>query len=165
MKKSIICFSVILFVVSFFSGCATYNKMFGGGSKEEAPRSKNETLNQAFYGFPDVPIPKELELVKNKSFVYETQTLKVGVLFFTGNVEIQSLEDYFKINMTRNGWKFVNSYKYRDITLNFVKEDKTANIRISKDTFSSDVEISIGPATSSMDKSDKGSMQKGNGPK
>ena len=98
---------------------------------------------------------KSLPLVSDRSFVYETSVFKAGVLFFNGNVELQSLENYFKINMPKNGWKYVNSFRYRDSILNYVKDDKTCNIRMSRDTFSADVEIWVGPA-------EKGTIQKSN---
>jgi hypothetical protein len=118
-------------------------------------QQKQEGPNQVFYGFADVPIPQEITLVNDKSFVYETSAFKAGILFFSGNVELQSLENYFKINMPKNGWRYVNNIRYRNIILNYVKDDKTCNIRISKDTFSADVEIWVGPA-------EKGTIQKSN---
>jgi hypothetical protein len=158
MRKAIaVCFAMLL-VVSVFSGCATFDKMSG---KEDTPKPKPELPNQAFYGFPDIPVPKELTYAPNKSFVYETQSMRMGVLVFSGNVELQSLEDYFKLNMVKNGWRFVNSFRFRgDIAMNFTKEDKTANIKMSRDSFTSEVEIWVGPAASM----EKGSAPKGNGP-
>ena len=148
MKKIIILSCVMLLLCS---GCTWFQR----STIASPSQPKQEGPNQVFYGFPDVPIPQELSLVTDKSFVYETSSLKTGVLFFTGNVEIQSLENYFKINMPKNGWKYVNNIRYRNIILNYVKDDKMCNIRISKDTFSTDVEIWIGPA-------EKGTIQRPN---
>jgi hypothetical protein len=137
---------VLVFVMMLaLAGCDTLNRWT---TKEETPtpKPKYEALNQAFYGFPDVPVPKELELVANRSFVYETPNLKVGVLALSGNVDLESLENYFKINMVKNGWKFVNAFKFRGATLNFVKEEKTCNIKMSKEAFNTDVEIWVGPS-------------------
>ena len=104
MKKIIILSCVMLLMCS---GCACF--------KETPPSiqhlsQKQEGPNQVFYGFPDVPIPQELTIVSDKSFVYETSGFKAGVLFLNGNVELQSLENYFKINMPKNGWRYVNSF-------------------------------------------------------
>lgn len=139
------------------TGCETLNKWT---SKEPAPSAapKGEALNQQFYGFPDVPLPKELTVVRERSFVYETPTLRVGVLVLNGNVDLESLETYFKVNMVKNGWKFVNSFKFRGTTLNFTKEDKTCNVKMSRDGFSADVEVWVGPA-------DKNVSPRGDGPR
>ena len=148
MKKIIILSCVMLLLCS---GCTFFKNLTG---QQNQPKQQ-EGPNQIFYGFPDVPIPQELKLVNDRSFVYETSTFKTGVLFLTGNVEVQSLENYFKINMPKNGWRYVNNIRYKNIVLNYVKDDKTCNIRISQDTFSADVEIWVGPV-------EKGVIQKGN---
>lgn len=148
MKKCIILSFVILLV---FSGCALFQR---SGSDSTA-QGKQEGPNQIFYGFPDVPVPKEMTIVKDKSFVYETSSFRAGVLFLSGNVDLQSLENYFKMNMVKNGWKYINSFRFKDVVMNYIKDDKTCTIKMSRTTFESDAEIWIGPA-------DKGSIQKTN---
>jgi PBP1b-binding outer membrane lipoprotein LpoB len=139
MRKVIICLVALSFLAT---GCAGWNRMTG---QEEKPKPKTEGLNQAFYSFPDIPVPKELTLNRDKSFVYETQAFKAGVLVLSGKVEIESLENYFKVSMMKNGWRFINSYKYSDVIFNFMKDDKSANIRMNADTFNTHVEIWVGP--------------------
>jgi len=142
MKKAFVLFFLALFALS---GCTFFKT---SAAKDEAPQSGQPVLNQAFYGFPDVPVPKELKLNNERSFIYETTSLRAGVLVLSGNVELDSLENYFKVNMIKNGWKFINSFKFKDITMNFVKNDKTCNIKMSRDTFNADVEVWVGPSTS-----------------
>jgi hypothetical protein len=158
MRKIIaVCFALLL-VISAVSGCATFDKWTGG--KEDTQKPKSDLPNQAYYGFPDIPIPKELTYSTDKSFIYETQSVKVGILVLSGNVEPQSLEDYFKVNMVKNGWRFVNSFKFRgDIASNYTKDQKTAAIKIARTPFTTEVEIWVGPAASF----DKDGMQRGNG--
>ena len=151
MKKIVVVFCMMLL---FCSGCTLFQKK---NVNEESAPSKQEAMNQAFYGFPDIPVPKELEFVRNKSFVYETPNLRAGVMYLSGNVDLQSVENYFKVNMIKNGWKFINSFKYKDVTMNFTKEDRSCNIKMSRESFNTDVEVWVGPI-----QSDKGSMQKGN---
>lgn len=150
MKKIIILSCVVLLLCS---GCALFQKYTSGSSAQ----SKQEGPNQAFYGFSDVPTPQELTLVSDRSFVYETSVFKAGVLVFDGNVDLQSLENYYKINMPKNGWKYVNSFRFKDTIMNYVKDDRICNIRMSRGKFSSDLEIWVGTA-------EKGSIQKSNEP-
>jgi hypothetical protein len=150
MKKIIILSCVMLLLCS---GCALFQKYTSGSPAQP----KQEGSNQTFYGFPDVPVPQELTLVSDRSFVYEISTFKAGVLVFDGNVDLQSLENYYKINMPKNGWRYVNSFRYKDSIFNYVKDDKICNIRMSRGKFSSDLEIWVGPA-------EKGSIQKSNEP-
>jgi len=138
MKKWAVLFLAVLVMAT---GCNTMKSWFG----QDEPVSKTDTPNVAYYSFPDVPIPKELELVRDKSFVYETQNLRTGLLVLSGNVDIDSLEQYFRTNMARNGWRFINSFKYNTIILNYLKEDRASHIRIARSTFSTTVEIWVGP--------------------
>jgi hypothetical protein len=160
MKKGVALLALMLFVIT---GCAYFNK---GTAKEETAQPKYEQLNQVYYGFPDVPVPKELRLVNEKSFIYETVNLKAGVLVLRGNVDLQSLENYFKVNMIKNGWKFVNSFKFKEVALNFMKEDKTCNIKMTKESFDAEVEIWVGPSSSASTvpaaATEKGASKKGN---
>lgn len=137
---------LILFVLILILGaCASSKTSF---MKDETVQSKEPILNQAFYGFTDIPVPRELAFDNQRSFIYETTTLKVGVIVLSGNVDMDSLENYFKVNMAKNGWRFVNGFKFKDIALNFIKDDRTCNIKISRGSFTTDVEIWVGPSTS-----------------
>lgn len=134
---------LILAVLLLAPGCATM-KSWTGQDEQPAPKS-NDAPNVTYYSFPDIPIPKELELNREKSFVYETSNIRTGVLVLKGNVDINSLEQYFRTNMARNGWRFINSFKYNTVILNYLKDDRASHIRISRETWSTVVEIWVGP--------------------
>jgi len=138
MKK---CAVLVLVVLLLATGCSTWKRMTG----QEEGLPKSETPNVAYYSFPDIPIPKELELNRDKSFVYETSNIRTGVLVLSGNVDINSLEQYFKANMAKNGWRFVNGFKYATVMMNYVKDDRAALIRISRESFTTWVEVWVGP--------------------
>ena len=144
MKKWAVLGLVVLLLAT---GCATMKSWTG---EEETPASKSEAPNVAYYSFPDIPVPKELELNRGKSFVYETSNLRTGVLVLKGNVDVNSLEEYFRTNMAKNGWRFLNGFKYATVILNYTKEDKAAHIRVSRESFSTLVEIWIGPLDKPM---------------
>ena len=140
MKKGVV---VLIAGLLFMGGCATPRQ--ATVQDQTATSQDDEALNTAFYTFPDVPVPKELILQREKSFTYETPNVKAGVLVLSGNVDMDSLENYFKINMVKSGWRFVNSYKYGTTILNFIKEDRASNIRVTRATFTTQVEIWVGP--------------------
>ena len=125
--------------VLFLSGCAAFRQ------QEPTQQTDQVQANQTYYGFTDVSVPQELELVRDRTFVYEAGTLKAGVLVFKGNVELSSLESYFKANMARSGWRLINTFRYKDVALNFAKEDRTCNIKMSRSSFTTEVEIWVGP--------------------
>ena len=136
-KGTLVLAAMLLFVL----GCAARQP----AGQDQQVAAKGEVPNVVFYTFPDIPVPKELSLERDKSFIYETPTVKAGVLVLRGNVDVASLETYFKVNMAKNGWRFVNSYKYGDVILNFMKEDRASNIRTTRDAFTTQVEIWVGP--------------------
>ncbi len=139
MKKGMV---VLVAGLLFMGGCAAPRH---AAVQDQTATSQDEISNTAFYTFPDIPVPKELILQRGKSFTYETPNVKAGVLVLSGNIDIDSLENYFKINMVKNAWRFVNSYKYGTTILNFVKEDRACNIRATRETFTTEVEIWVGP--------------------
>ncbi|MCX7857992.1 MAG: hypothetical protein N2513_08470 [Deltaproteobacteria bacterium] len=141
MRKSLVLVPFILCIV--VSGCAYLEKTRLRDTQKEAKEGPG--LNQVFYNFPDIPIPKELELISDKTFIYESPALRAGVLVLRGNVDVESLQNYFKVNMSKNGWRFINSFRFKDITMNYAKDDRTCTIKISREGFSTDVEISVGP--------------------
>ena len=141
MKKLIvICFALSLIC----AGCAAFQQK--QTTSDTPAASKPQGFNQQFYGFPDVPVPQEVEIVNERSFVYETPSFKAGVIVFSGNVDPASLENYFKINMSKNGWRYINSFRYKDIMLNYMKDDKTCTIKISRGAFQTELEVWVGPA-------------------
>lgn len=143
MKRAL----VMVMVLMLTAGCAGFGKWASKDepSQPQAGSQTGPTLNQVFYTFPDIAIPQELSFQRDKSFIYETPSLKAGVMHFSGNVEMGSLDTYFRTNMAKNGWRFVNSYKTTDIILNFLKDDRSSNIRIAPGTFANSVEIWVGP--------------------
>ena len=145
MKK---CAVSVLVVLLLATGCSTWNKLTG--QEEQQPTPKSEVANVAYYTFPDIPIPKELELERDKSFVYETSNVKTGLLVLKGNIDINSLEQYFKTNMAKNNWRFLNGFKYATVILNYTKDDKAAHIRISREYWSTWVEVWVGPLDKPM---------------
>ncbi len=139
---------LILVVLLLATGCSTWKRMTG--QEEESVPKATESPNVTYYSFPDIPIPKELDLDREKSFVYETSNVRTGVLVLTGNVDVNSLEQYFKTNMAKNGWRFMNSFKYNTVILNYMKEDRASHIRISRGAWKTTVEVWVGPLDKPM---------------
>ena len=133
--------------MTIFWACATTPKEPAPvkASEEKALQAKVRGPAVKFYDFDDIPIPEELTLQKDKSFVYETPGLKAGVLIFSGNVEATSLLQFFKDTMVKNHWRLLNSFKYKGYMLNFIKDDRSCMISILDGTFSTTVEIWVGP--------------------
>jgi hypothetical protein len=101
-----------------------------------------------YYYFDDVLIPKDLEYDQKKSYVYETPQFKAGALYFSKwRIDTNSLFDFFLLQMERDGWKMVTSYRGKESNLTFYKPDRGCTIRITESWLGeAHVEIRVGPA-------------------
>jgi len=134
-------FNVILFGCTLFQKDTSTTKSVE--EKVQPPKAKGPSAK--YYDFEDILIPDEMKLDKEKSFVYETPLLKAGILVFSGRVEVTSLIQFFKENMVKDNWKLLNSFKYKGYLMNFQKPDKSCMISIVDGTFSTSLEIWVGP--------------------
>ena len=95
--------------------------------------------------FPDVPIPGELDLDEGESFVYMSPELSAGLLVYSGNVEYDSLVQFFDESLRKNGWELRASLKYPRTLFFYQKETRVCFITIKPTTFKVQVEIWVAP--------------------
>ncbi|MFH1623896.1 MAG: hypothetical protein ABID54_01920 [Pseudomonadota bacterium] len=139
--------SAIMITISLIllSGCSTILKdVSSSGEVSEAKPLKTEPL-PIYYDFEDISVPPELKLDRERSFIYETPTVKAGILVFKGRVDVDSLVSFFKENMVKDNWNFINSFKYKGYILNFQKEDRSCLITLYDKMFNTIVEMRVGP--------------------
>lgn len=133
----------LLVAVWLISGCSAFQK------KEElgAQTGQEQTQEDAplYYDFGDVPVPPELSLNTNASFIYQTSGFSAGVLVLKGAVELGSLIDFFENNMARDNWRAVSTFKSPRTLLLFQKESRWCVINITDDRYSTHVEIWVAP--------------------
>jgi hypothetical protein len=148
-KKMFITFFFVIFLGLAWSGCGTTvrERQKGLPVTEATGETKREPDRTGIYYLDDVRVPKELNFKPNKSFVYETQKFKAGILHFTKwRLDVSSLIDFFNYNMEKDNWKLITSFKGKESFLNFSKPDKTCAVRIKeKWTGTTVVEIRVGP--------------------
>jgi hypothetical protein len=100
-----------------------------------------------YYDFQDIPIPQELDLQDEDSYVFQYGGFKAGLLTFRGRVDIHSLISFFQMAMPRDNWKSKGGFRYRRSVLLFEKADKTCIINLFEKTFYTYVEIYVAPTT------------------
>ena len=153
LKKNRSLMGVVLCALAFFfvSGCATQTLSEKATPLEESqqPKESQEVSIPLYYDFKDVPVPKELKLQKEKSFVFRTNEFTTGILSFSGKVESESLISYFINKMPDDAWSFLSSFKSTKDILFFHKEDRFCIITISSRAFSTNVEVLITPRSKS----------------
>lgn len=105
----------------------------------------NKEQKSTSYDFPDVPIPAELKLDVKDSLVFESKTLKAGVLVYKGRVDALSLFEFFTTQLPNNGWQLRSYFKYGKFIVLFSKPDKDLVIRIVDKGFITELFIWIVP--------------------
>lgn len=131
-------FAVVLGLFFSMAACESIKHAFGIGEPAPPPPPR-------YYDFPDVLVPPELELDTKGSVVYETGGAKAGVLLFSGRVEVDSLVDFFRKSMQRDGWNLISSVRFNRILLNFTKADKACQILVWEKPLTTEVEIHMLP--------------------
>ncbi len=133
-------FLSVLVGLAVVTGCSRL------GWERKTPKEAPSVGEQArYYHFQDVLIPHELKLAMEKSFIYETTSVKAGRLVFSGRVEAYSLSNFFANNMEKDGWKLVNKFGFKDVVLNFTKPNKTCTVNIYDRPINTIVEVWVGP--------------------
>jgi len=95
--------------------------------------------------FPDVPIPKELDLDAKESFVYMTPEFATGMLVYNGNVDYDSLVRFFDESLTKNGWIIQASLKYTRTLFFYQKESRICLVTMQVTPLNIRVEIWVAP--------------------
>ena len=132
---------IIFLSLAFFNACAGLDQF------ENQVPSEPAIINNAL-PFIDVPVPDNFNRDQSKSFVYETgnNDMKVGRLFFNGNLGLRPTVEFYQNEMINKGWTLVNSMASTDTILNYQKKGWTCTVIIKPRSFSrSSVEIQIGP--------------------
>jgi hypothetical protein len=105
-----------------------------------------EITASEYYDFKDVPIPKEFNLKKGESYIFQTAQSTAGVLSFSGRVETDSLINYFTSKMSEDGWRFLSSFKSAKNIMLFNKGNRYCIITIIGKTLTTDLEIFVTPS-------------------
>ncbi len=109
------------------------------------PKKSTEPLAPQYH-FEDVPVHPKLKIDSRESFIFETRSLKAGILVYHGSDSVTEVVEFFKAEMPKHAWRLINAIEAKGIVLmNFDKEGWSALIRVSSSTLTTDVEITIGP--------------------
>src|SRR4030043_2414169 len=122
-KSVMVLLSVVLLGLAWM-GCSTTVKERQRGQPvtEATGEAKAEGEGMGKYYLDDVRVPSELNYKANKSFVYETQRFKAGLLHFTKwRLDALSLIDFFTFNMEKDHWKLGKGFKGKEAFLHFLK--------------------------------------------
>ena len=146
MKKAVAVFICLLFIASL-SSCAGRKPKPAQEPASPSTTSVQQEEKQytTYYDFEDIPVPKEMKLITDKSFLVEYANLKGGIMHFEGRVEPLSLFNFFYVGLQKNGWNLIGYFKYGPYILLMDKPDKECVIRIENSGWNTKLEIWITP--------------------
>ncbi len=134
-------FFIALFFSLSLSGC-----VFGLGASDDgmevAPPEQN---SQPFYhySYRQILLPFGLELDKKESFFVDTDSFVGGHLRYVGQLEIESLAEFFITTMPKNKWKKVYSSVSDRMLQAYSRDGRTCIIKISETNFKTYVDIFV----------------------
>ena len=138
----------ILFILLLLCwGCSVLSPNTQSSSDSAKKDKKKE--QHLYYDFDDVLIPKELKLDRDSSFVFESTGVTAGVLVLEARVDLNSLINFFEINMRKDNWRIISTFKSERTLLLFHKENRWCVINITDTSMSykTRVEIWVAPAS------------------
>lgn len=107
-------------------------------------------VTAVYYDFEDVPIPREMEIRRDKSFVFQTTEFTAGLLTFSGRVDPESLMNFFTAKLPEDGWHFLSSIKSPKTILFFQKESRFCIITIISKALTTHAEILVAQGLQSL---------------
>ena len=133
--KYLAAFGLLVVILSGL-GCSNINIPFLKTEEPQAP---------TYLNFPDVLIPPELKVNRDRSFVFETGGFRAGTLILKGYVDPDSVADFFKTKMPNDGWTLKSIFRHPKTVLLFEKAGKSCIITIEDGTVWTYVEIWLAP--------------------
>lgn len=119
------CLGLVLVLAVVVSLCSC--QLMGEGEVKE-----NDTFTPPptgrYLDFSDVRIPAGMYLDRDGSFVYESDTVKAGMLNIYGRNDMSDTLRFFEQNMAKDGWTMLSTFKYQKSILLFTKPGKVCTI-------------------------------------
>ena len=138
-------FPIILVLIAIFTvaGCAKTNMNAMDNATNTAPNVLDEKEKpQVQFQFADIPVPVELNLIRENSMLIRTPSYQGGIVTYEGKVTGRSLEQFFIDNLQKHGWVFQGALSGKSIFLAFSKElGAQCLIKIKESAFNTRVEI------------------------
>ncbi len=130
MEKKKLLWAILVF---FLASCAAHSE----GPKGQAPVSSAPSARPVLRhtDFPDLVLPNELEIVREKTLIVKTPTYVGGLITARGRVTVDSLVTFFERQLTARGWQQVGSIRYKNTLLAFRRPNGSCFIYISSSSF------------------------------
>ena len=141
MKKSCFYAASYFFLIPLLAlaagGCATTGQ---GSSAVEKNLAVSPLLR-----FDDIPVPAGFSQLPKESFIFQTESVRAGVLRYEGKAGGESVMRFYKQQMPAYNWQPVNTIEFGLKQLTFEKPGQSCIVVIEGAGAKSTVTISVGP--------------------
>ncbi len=131
----------IIVLLFFLFSCAQKRPKPSGVA---APLEKKEE-KIITYEFEDIPVPKEMKFVPERSCLVEYANMKGGMMYLEGRVDALSLFNFFYSALQQNGWNLIGYFRFKPYVLIMDKPDRECVIRIEDSGWNTKTEILVVP--------------------
>jgi hypothetical protein len=130
----------MVFLIILLAGCATWPRGEARLEGEEA------VLNIApILRFEDIPVPVGFKIIRDRSFTFQNDFTRVGLLRYTGRIPIDKVVAFYKEQMPIYNWNLANLVEYGKKILNFEKGNQSCIITIEPLVTTTFLTIALSP--------------------
>jgi hypothetical protein len=141
---------VVLAATVLLAACQTSEQSAGlyDDTPPPPPPAVAPAPEAVYADFPEVKIPARLNINRNASFVYQSDSITGGVLTLTGAMSAQEVINWFQDQMPKEGWEPLSTFKYQKFILIYLKPGKVCLIEAQQSTIGgTSVEIWVAPTS------------------
>ena len=133
---------LVVSLVMLLAGCATWPR------KEARLEGEQAVLDTApILRFADIPVPVGFKIIRDRSFTFQNDIARVGLLRYAGHTNIDKVVAFYKEQMTLYNWNLVNLVEYGTKILNFEKGNQSCIITIEASVTTTFLTIALSPKT------------------
>lgn len=137
-----------LLLLLCFCGCTTTTaNQISSQASEEKDSFPSPALAAATEAsrFDDVPVPAGFKLLQDRSFVFQTEGVRVALLKYIGRAKLPELVNFYKEQMSLYNWDLLNIVEYEKSVLNFERDKQGCLINIEGNGAKKIITISLSP--------------------
>lgn len=125
------------FLIAGAAGCSTVQPVAVSMGLSEVPNpfdpQKPAGVYETYYDiFPDVPLPRDMKVDKDKTYQSPNDLPGTGFIMLTGNVDVNSLLTAQAMTLTKDGWTVTGFFRYQYGAVTAEKGDRVCVVSVGE---------------------------------
>jgi len=133
-----------LCIILVLSGCGMFSSKRKSAILEPVRYEKQLSVAQTLR-FEDVPVPDGFDIMRDRSFVFQDTSTRVGFLKYIGREDPNKIIAFYKTQMPLYNWNLLTVVEYGNISINFSKGNENCIITILPSSGKSIIDIMLSP--------------------